>query len=252
MKYLIYLRVSTIKQDAQTQLDYCLKFIKMRDQTDFRYEVYSDTITSKRPLVERAGGMALLAAMSKGDIVIAMRLDRLARKLHETTQLIHILETKGCDVLLVQQPGIKNKIMLGLYAGMAEEEVKLLRSRISEKLTSKKDRGERYSGKIPYGWTMHETHMVPIKVGSEVVYKPGVLVPLESEQAVLTRIYRYADMGLGYQAIAKVLTEEGYRNREGNPFQKMSIYRALNRRDHTKSEDQPHLSTELQSSDQRR
>lgn len=239
MKYLLYLRVSTDEQDEETQLDHCLRFIKQRDASDFKYEVYRDKITSRKPLLEREGGIEMLANLKKGDIIIAMRLDRIARKLHETTQLIHILDTKGAEIFLVEQPGINNKIMLGLYAGMAEEEVKLLRKRVSEKLESKKNRNERYSGKLPYGYGMHETKTVPIRVGKEIVMKRGVLVPIDQEQRALQVMEELFAEGRSYQDIAQTLTQLGYKNREGNPFQKMTVYRILSRIKETKSLGQP-------------
>ncbi len=239
MKYRLYLRVSTKDQDEETQLDHCLRFIRSKDQSDFQYEIYRDKVTSKKPLMEREGGMALFADLKKGDIIIAMRLDRVARKLHETTQLIHALESKGADIFLVEQPGISNKIMLGLYAGMAEEEVKLLRKRVSEKLESKKNRNERYSRYLPYGFGMHETKTVAIRVGGEIVQKRGVLVPVAEEQKALALMEELFAEGRSYQNIASVLTELGYTNREGKPFQKMSIYRILSRTTNAMSSGQP-------------
>lgn len=243
MKYLIYLRVSTDEQDLETQLDHCLRFIKNRDKSEFKYEVYRDKITSRKPLLEREGGIAMLDSLEKGDVIIAMRLDRIARKLHETTQLIHILDTRGGEILLVEQPGINNKIMLGLYAGMAEEEVKLLRKRVSEKLESKKHRGERYSRHLPYGFAMHETKTVPIRVGKEVVLKRGVLVPLYEEQRALLVMKELFAEGRSYHNIAKILEDLGYKNRVGKPFQKMSIYRILARKEHAMKADQSQEAT---------
>ncbi len=239
MKYLIYLRVSTLKQDESPQLDHCLRFIRQRDQTDFKYEVFRDKITSRKTLFDRDGGKAMLNSLKKGDVIVAVRLDRVARKLYETTQLIDILDKAGAEIVLVEQPGIKNKIMLGLYAGMAEEEINLLRKRISEKLNNKKINHERYSRFLPYGYKMHETHRVPIRDGNEIVYKPGVLVQVEEEQMVLSRMSQYFEQGMSYGEIAKTLTDSGYKNREGRPFQKMSIYRILARTKHTKLMDQP-------------
>lgn len=231
MKYLIYLRISTKIQDERTQLDHCLRFIKQRDNTDFKYEVFIDKITSKKEIFKREGCKEMFSALERGDTIVAIRLDRLARKLYEATALIELLDKSGAEIILVDQPGIENKIMLGLYAGMAEEEVKLLRKRVKEKLQSKKNRGERYSRYLPYGFGLHETKLIPIRVGEEVVMKRGILVPVYEEQQTLIQMYKLADEGLSHQKIATNLHEQGYRNREGKPFQKMSIYRILARRD---------------------
>ncbi len=252
MKYLIYLRVSTVKQDEETQLDHCLRFIKQRDSTDFKYEVFRDKITSKKGLfkrvkkgdgeitiIPRPGAKAMMGSIRKGDLIVAHRIDRLARRSYETHQLIDILEKLEADIVLVDQPGIKNKIMLGLYAGMAEEEVVMLRKRVRETLETKKNKRERYSRFLPYGYGLHETKLVPIRVGDEVVMKRGILIPIHEEQQVLAKMAEYADQGMTHQAIAKALTAEGHMNREGKPWQKMSIYRILARRESATSQDQP-------------
>ncbi len=251
MKYLIYLRVSSEEQDEEMQLDHCLKFIQQINKEEFKYEVFRDKITSKKALfkrvkkdggeittIPRPGAKAMMNSIQKGDIIIAMRIDRLARNSYETHQLIDILEKMEADILLVTQPGIENKIMLGLYAGMAEEEVKLLRKRVKEKLQSKKMRGLRYSRFLPYGYGLHETKLVPIREGDEIVMKRGVLVKIHEEQQVLAQIYQLSDMGMSDLRIARKLTELGYKNREDKPFQRMSIYRILSRREQTKSSDQ--------------
>lgn len=244
MKYLIYLRVSTDRQDEETQLHYCLGFIKNRHQGHFEYEVFKDVKTSRKSLFNRDGGASLLNALKDGDIIIAMRLDRLSRRLHETTQLIEVMEKKGCEILLVEQPGITNKIMLGLYAGMAEEEIKLLRMRVKEKLQVKKAKGERYSRFLPYGFAMHETKTVGIRVENEIVQKRGILVPLHEEQQALALMKKLFQEGMNYQQIAKALTSQGYKNREGKPFHKMSIYRILSRRENTIMANQLHKEVE--------
>lgn len=249
MKYLIYLRVSTEKQDEEQQLDHCLRFIKQFDKKDFSYEVFRDKITSKKAFfitdkkgnitgTRREGVKLLMEKVKKGDIIIALRLDRIVRSLYETTLLIKMLDELDVEILLVDQPGIKNKIMLGLYAGMAEEEIKLLRKRVKEKLENKKSIGHRYSRFLPYGYGLHETKLVPIRDGDEIVMKRGILIPIHEEQMVLSRMYQFAEQGMNHSQIAKALTNQGYRNREGNPFQKMSIYRILSRKEKTMSSDQ--------------
>ena len=238
MKYLIYLRVSTDQQDTETQLDHSLRFIKQKDRTDFKYEVFKDKISSKKELFNREGGKLMLAALQRGDIIVSIRLDRISRKLYETTQLIDFLDKAGAEIMLVDQPGITNKIMLGIYAGMAEEEVKLLRQRVREKLQTKKNRGERYSRFLPYGYAMHETKLVPIRIGNEIVYKRGILVPLHEEQVILSEMQKLESYGLSHHQIAKELDRQGYKNREGKPFQKMSIYRILSRTKPSMSKDQ--------------
>lgn len=228
MKYRIYLRVSKKVQDERTQLDHVLQFLRTREE-NLEYVVYKDKITSRKPMNKREGGKRMLDELEPGDIIVAIRLDRLVRSLTEATNLIDKLDVMGNEVILTDQPGIKNKIMLGIYAGMAEEEVKLLRKRISEKLSSKKARGERYGSILPYGYALHETKLVPVKKGNEIVMKRGILIPLHEEQLILKEMHELRELGAGYGEIAKILKMKGIKNREDRPFQKMSIYRILHR-----------------------
>lgn len=250
MKFLIYLRVSTQEQDEETQLMHILRFLKQKVGGEFQYLVFRDKITSKKALFQkskdsnkmifkREGFRQLMEAHKKGDTIVSIRIDRIARKAYEIHTLIDILDAKDSEIILVDQPNIKNKIMLGLYAGMAEEEVKTLGKRVSEKLECKKVNKERYSRFLPYGYTMHKTHMVPIRKGDSIVYLPGVLVPLAEEQQTVDRMREYFEQGMSYKQICKALTDQGYRNREGKPFQPMSIYRILSRIGYTRSQDQP-------------
>ncbi len=240
MKYIIYLRVSTEKQDERTQLEKCLQFLKSHDTSDFQYEVYSDTISSRKSLSRRVGMQTALAATQKGDILVAMRLDRIARKAAEIYEILGILEKKDADIVFIEQPGIKNRVTLAVYAGMAEEEVKLIRSRIKEKLDVKKLRNERVSGRVPYGFTIHPTERVWVKdEEGKPIQKLGLLVPEPKEQQTISHMIRLYQEGKTYSMITRILSSWGYTNREGKPFAPMSILRVLKRLGHSNSSDQP-------------
>lgn len=251
MKYQIYLRVSTDEQEEEMQLDHIMKFIQQRSPGGFQYNVYRDKVSSKKPLfkripegdgektiVPRVAAKAMMESLEKGDIIVSMRLDRLARNVYETTQLIDILEKREVELLIVTQPGIKNKIMLGVYAGMAEEEVKTIRARISEKMESKKMHGQRRSRYLPYGYALHETKLIPIRNGTKVTMKRGILIPLFEEQQIISKIYSLSDQGYSVPKIVKTLTEAGHRNREGKEFQRISIHRLLAQREDSTLQDQ--------------
>lgn len=241
MKYVFYLRISTKKQDLRTQEENCLKFIRQSDKSDFKYEIYTDEISTRKKLDKRTGIQGALKALQRGDVLVGMRVDRLARNLYETTCIVNQLELKQADILLVDQPGIKNKVLLGLYAGIAEEEVKMIRKRIKEKLSSKCSRNELISHKIPYGCQLDLKNLIPIKNrhNDQYTMKPGLLIPEPAEQEVLAHILRLSDEGKSLRQIPLILTELGYSNRVGKQFQHKSIHRILCRVERTKSLDQP-------------
>lgn len=237
MKYVIYLRVSTKKQDTNTQLQMCLDFLKKKDSQDFSYLVFSDEITSKKALEKRKGICAALDSIRAGDVFVGQRVDRLSRNSYECHHIKRRLDEVGAELLLTDQPGISNKVIFGVYIGIAEEEVKLIRERTKNKLWAKKQRNERV-GTVPYGFTLDMENLVLVNgKDDEKVLKPGLLLPLLHEQQVLTAMCRLFDQGQSYRQIANTLTDQGYRNRKGNPFQHMSIYRILSQTGRATSKD---------------
>lgn len=231
MKYVIYLRVSTKKQDLRTQMDLCLKHIKSKDGREFNYVVKTDEVTSRKPLERRQGIQDALNCLDKGDILVALKIDRLARNAHEASTIKHILEQKKADFIIVQQPGVNNILLFSIYAAMAEEEGNLIRSRISDKMQAKKARNELTSFKAPYGYCVDPNGLVETRksTGSPVL-KPGILVPCPHEQIVLNYMIELHAQGLTYRAIAQHLQARGYKNRSGNDFLHDSVYRILSRK----------------------
>lgn len=240
MKYVIYLRVSTDEQDLRTQEQKCMKFLRYHDSSDFDYQIFSDKISSRKSLDKRLGIQGALNSLKPGDVLVGQKLDRLARNSYETHCILHMLEIKKCEVIMIDQPGIKNKVILGMYAGIAEEEVKTIRERIKDKLSAKKERNERISGRLPYGYTLDPVNLVEVNGPNKTkVLKPGYLVPESHEQMVLSLMFRFFDEGKSYRQIARILTDLGYRSRRGTPFPHMSIYQLIAKREIATSSDRP-------------
>lgn len=227
MKYVIYLRTSTKKQDSRTQLDMCLQFLEKTVGKEFKYEIFTDEITSKKALNKREGIRQALHAINTGDVLVGQRVDRLSRNSYETHFIKHFLDAKEADLMMTCQPGIKNKVIFGTYIGMAEEEVMLLRERIRDKLKTKKRRGERI-GTVQYGYELDQENLILVN-GPEgtKVKKPGIMIEHEHERKALDFMIKAYEEGNSYRKIAKLLSENGYKNRRGNDFQAMSIHKIL-------------------------
>jgi len=266
MKYVIYLRVSTTKQDETPQARECLNFLKNHHNGEFEHVIFKDNITSqKRIFLEneeidkhkagrkkglRPGIQLVLDTLEKGDVLVATRLDRISRIPYETHRLQNLLMKKEVGILLVHQPGINDPLLMGIYAGLAAKETEVLKARIKEKLNDKKARNERTTYQVPYGFTIHPSAMVNIKNrdGPGWTMKPGLLIPEPFEQTVLDLMCRSFDEGKTYRQITRLLNDQGYKNRAGNPFQNNSVYRILARTGRTRSWDQVLEATRLQTS----
>lgn len=237
MKYLIYLRVSTDKQDVEMQNTMIFNYLKNKHREEpFTYQVFSDSDTSSGiPMLKREGLQEMLRNVTRGAIVLVYKLDRLSRDILEMVSIYRqITRECGASVHSLNDPYCDD-FSVGLMGVLAEKERADTRAKTRDALKNKKEKGERYSRHLPYGYTMHKTAKVPVKVGHEIVYKPGLLVQESEEQKALDRMRQLFEAGNSYQEIVKILTLEGYRNRAGKPFHKMSIYRILVRIAHARS-----------------
>ena len=245
MRYLIYLRVSTKEQDIRTQLDYCIKHLRSKHGSDdFETLVFSDKVTSRKGVFDRPGSKDMLRTMRKGDTIVAVRVDRLSRIQSHSTKLMDDLKEKQVDVIMIDQPGFSNKLLLGVYTGLAEEELVTLKKRIGEKFESKRSRGE-VIGQLPYGYSLDQNILIPIKVGTEWINKPAILIPNLQEQETIQVMIDLQDQGLSYRNIAKKLVEAGRLNRGGKPFGFANIHRILSRISKPKGHSQSHPEQEL-------
>lgn len=246
MKYLIYSRVSTNKQETETQIRLCLDFLKYKHPNgDYSYKLYDEGgLTSQLPMKKRPELMKMLDEIEVGSTVLVYELDRLARDVLEQVAIyriitrdkkskVHSLNDVSCDELTVT-----------IMGAIAQRQRERIQGKTKDKLETKRKKGERYSRFLPYGYGLHETKLVPIKVGNDIVMKRGILVPIHEEQEVLKKINELSAQGLSYAGITEALTLLGYKNREGNPFQKMTIYRILARKEISTCLSQPQDLTE--------
>ena len=241
MKYLVYLRVSTEEQDVETQMQMCKdRMHSIHPNGKYSAEYFIDPDMSSGVALERRVELQrLLSSIKKGDTVLVYKLDRLSRDIIEMVTIYRLIVNKlAAHVISLNDP-YSDEFSVGLMGLIAQKERDTIRMRTRDKLSNKKKKGERYSRYLPYGYGMHETKLVPIKVGKEVVLKRGVLVPIVEEQRALVLMRELSAEGKSYQSIATLLTQLGYMNREGKPFQKMSIYRILSRKEDAMSLDQP-------------
>ncbi len=239
MKYVIYLRVSTKEQDLRTQEQKCLSYLKSLDDSEFKYLIFTDSITSKKPLHKRQGLNDALNALDRGDVLVGQRVDRLARNELEAHKIKEFLLKNKIGITMIDQPGITDPLIFSVYAALAAKEVTLIRERIKDKLWAKKERNER-TGKVPYGFTLDKDCLISVNgENKQKTLKPGLLLEDPSEQLILGQMATLFDQGLSYRRISAVLTDLGYCNRVKKPFQANSIYRILRRIGKVRLKDQP-------------
>src|SRR6185295_20152677 len=124
MKILGYIRVSTDKQDADSQRHLLLEYAhknKLIIDEFIELEISSRKNQKERRIDE------LLARLIKEDTLIVAELSRLGRNMLETMNIIHALVENGVSLVFVRQPelsttGPHTKLLLASYSYFAESE----------------------------------------------------------------------------------------------------------------------------------
>lgn len=152
---------------------------------------YEDEDTSGGvPLLERPGGMAMINRLRHGDVrhLVVAKLDRLGRWARDVLDTIETLQALkvtlhivdfGGDTITTQ--GHMGKLILTLFAGIAEWERSEIRDRTRKRAQHKFDKGE-LIGTVPFGYDAEYVFADGHKAVTAVAYNPEDL-------AILTRAH---------------------------------------------------------------
>ncbi|MBE1446162.1 recombinase family protein [Paenibacillus sp. OAS669] len=200
MRCAIYLRVSTNKEEQKSSLDnqrdLFYRYIgdKGWDVHEFYVDVETGT-TDKRASLQR---LISDAKQRKFDVILAKELSRLARNGKLSYEIRDIAQTNRIHIITLDDAvntmeGRSENF--GLYAWLYEQESQRTSERIKSSFASKARRGE-FKGSIPpYGYNVVS----------------GVLSLREDDTPIVVRrIFQLYLQGIGFDAIARTLTREGY------------------------------------------
>ena len=145
MKVIGYIRVSSNKQDLQTQEHLLLKYAQQHDLkiTDFiNIEISSRKGTKERRIDE------IVAYLNDGDVLLVAELSRLGRNMFEVIQIINQLGENGVKVIFVRQPelslvGPQRKLLLAIYSYFAEAERDFISIRTKQGLAAAQASGKK-------------------------------------------------------------------------------------------------------------
>jgi site-specific DNA recombinase len=188
-----------------------------------------------KPLLDRPGSRELTDTMDANDVIVATKLDRLARSFLEMVNMIPALEDTGitlyfCDmfadipVVLPREQAkagleakmdmtrIANQQLITNMAQFAEIEREMIMSRLNGGKLVYAEKGYSIGGKTPFGYRKEYDES-----GSRRRTK---LVPVPEEQAVLKHIKALREKGLGARKIATQIqnSHPGY---EDFPYHKV-------------------------------
>lgn len=147
------------------------------------------------------------AKMHKFDLIITKEISRFARNTVDSLSFTQELLGHGVGVLFendnINTLEPDSELRLTIMSGMAQDESRKISDRVS--------------------WGFQKSIARGVVLGNNCIWgyrkENGRLAIVEEEARMVRKIFDlYANKELGIRAIAKLLTEEGYRNSTGNPF----------------------------------
>jgi DNA invertase Pin-like site-specific DNA recombinase len=167
-----YARTSTIEQQAGLEA-------QQRDlRTAGCRKIFSEQTSSVGP---RAQLEAALDYCREGDTLVATKLDRLARSARHLSELVDQLETKGVALRIldfsgsaVDTRGATGRLMLNMFAAMAQFEREMMLERQREGIAKAKAQGK-YKGRKPTARAKAEDAVRLFNEGKKVAHIASAL-----------------------------------------------------------------------------
>lgn len=216
LKALGYVRVSTKEQAENTSTGYQEDRITAECSVngwkllEIFKDIGSGADTENRPEYQR-----MLKAIKKADVIVAHKLDRVARNAKEVLGLIDYLKSASKKLLIVDLPLDPftpiGRLVFTIMAGVAELERLLIIERTTIGRYSKRERGGYSHGAPPFGFRAEN---------GELVDEPG-------EQRVVALIRRYRQLRWSLREIAAKLTKDGYKTKRGGAWHASIISKIL-------------------------
>lgn len=222
LKVAAYCRVSTNHEEQEssleTQISYYEKLIAKHDDWQL-VKIYAERVSGTQ-LKKRPEFMKMLSACKHGkiDLILAKSISRFGRNTLDTLKTLYELFNLGVKVCF-EKENLNNydkemRIMIGIYAGFAQEESKNMSDNIKWGI-----RERMKEGKVCLNCTRF------LGYGKD---ENGRLVVVESEAVVIRKIFELYLNGFGVRKIKKYLEENGIKTVTGkNVWSTSTIDRIL-------------------------
>lgn len=161
-------------------------------------------VSGSIPITLRPKGQQLLSTVTKGDSIVAPKLDRVFRSALDALQTVEVLRVRSVSLHLLDLGGDisgngLSKLFLTIAAAFAEAERDRIRERVSQVKADQKARGRFLGGSVPFGY-----RAIPIDA------KSSELVLHEDQQIAIEQIRALRAQGRSLRAIAALLKMMGH------------------------------------------
>ena len=180
-------------------------------------------VSGGKPLSSRPAGSRLLenARTTRPVVVVVARLDRLFRSVADAAQTIADFDKKCIELVAVAEgfdmTNPYGRAMAQMASVFAELERAMIRERTRAAMRVKRDRRERISGHVPFGWDLNPD---------------GLLTHNISELKVVALIKKMREQGKSLREIANSLNERGIKPKRAKCWLHSSVIRVLSRPAH--------------------
>lgn len=239
VRYLVYIRVSTNKQEdsglgIDAQRHACSEYIRQAGGELYHefLDVVSGTDRKRKELEQRPQLVEALSTLKRDDILIVAKRDRLGRDPYLNCMVERMVEKRQAKLISangdMEGDEPHQLLMRRIIDAFAEYEALMISTRTKAALARKKARGERV-GHIPYGYKQN---------------RGGQIVVNNQEARVLERMYAYRLQGMTLREIASELNNQGLINRHGDwthgaisrVWRNYESFSSANQEDHRKSQ----------------
>jgi DNA invertase Pin-like site-specific DNA recombinase len=185
-----------------------------------------EAVSSVDPIDKRPGLLEAIASLTKGDVLVVAKRDRLGRDRIVVAMIEAAVRRRGARIVSTAGKGTNGDgptdiLMRRICDAFGEYERLVIRARTKAALAVKKGRGEKTGGRIPYG-----LERGPDKLGANGK-AIKTLVPCPAEQEVIELMHSLRADGSTLVEIAAELTARGIQRREGGVWEQSYISRLL-------------------------
>lgn len=201
MKVYGYTRVSTVRQsdeglsiEAQEQRvrGYSRGVLQTEPHVVFQERGVSATV----PFAKRPCAQELLSVLKPGDVLVALRLDRVFRSALDCLRMIEDLKARGVKLYLTDMGDVTEnglgKVFMTIAASFAELEREKIRERTLEAHAYRRSQGKHVAGRVPFGYVLSDD---------------GYLQEAPREQAALKRMRSLRAKGTSFRGIQADIKE---------------------------------------------
>lgn len=171
-------------------------------------------VSASIPFHKRPMGQELLATVLPGDVIVALRLDRVFRSALDCLRMVEELKTRNVKLCLVDMGDVTEnglaRVFMTIAASFAELEKERIRERTLEVHAYRRSLGKHVAGRVPFGYAMQ---------------KNGFLVEDIEQQKALKRMRKLRNAGKSYRAI-----RDDLKTRFGMTLSAFGIQRILSNR----------------------